>query len=209
MEIILSTSFPAPALENPLPINRDFDRFTRPDADLPGSTEGAGMPWQVVGADWKAGIRGNRLSLWRTSLPTAQERKYCVVDTRKANGLFSMRLDAIPGGATSGNAGFVCRFVDENNHLWITAPSSGMWALYRVTNGTAALLGAGSVPAAVATISVRLQGPSITVYADGVKTAEASYGSFLDATRHGVAVRASTTNMMTDSRFDNFSFTDL
>lgn len=196
-----------------LPINRDYDTFTRGDSDAPGVTEGAGAQWQIMGpstAGWRAGIRGNRLSMWRSSLPAEQERAMTVVNTGKSNGIFSMRLDAIPGGAQGANGNFVVRVRDALNYVWIYANDQDkVWSIYRVQNGAVQRLALGAATAGYSTISVHLQGPLISVYADGILSAQVTYDNFLEATRHGIIVRATPDDTMTASRFDDFSFTDL
>lgn len=212
MEITLQTTFTTPGL----PINRDYDTFARADGDTPGRTEGAKVPWQILAADpslWRAGIRGQQLSLWRTALPASTDRALCVVDTGKSDGVFQMRLNSIPGGASSGNGNFVFRVQDHQNFMWVYSNVDGQggsdWSLYRMVNGTGQLVTAGSGSRGSGLITVEMDGPAIRIYHDGTRTVATNYDRFLGETKHGIAVRATSSDNMASSRFDDFAFTDL
>lgn len=211
MEIMIDGLFNNPLL----PINRDWDTFSRPDTtgDTAGVTEGAKLPWQVLApnpAEWATGVRSNQLSVWRKSLPDAAERALAVVDTGKADGVYGFRLRAVAGGSQGGRGNFVFRVRDRLNYLWVYANDTDkVWSLYRVVNGSSTRLALGTVTAGYTALRVELDGPQIRVLAGGVETATATYSNFLDATKHGVAVLAGSTDTMTSSRFDDFSFTDL
>jgi hypothetical protein len=173
---------PSPGLltSSSAPVRDDFARASNPRSLGVATT---GQAWKVLSGRWArhpGSAYLTRVGPTRTAL--------AIIDTGFTNGTVEASLGMIDNGA-----GVAFRCLDADNCWSVQAvPGYATWAVYRTIGGSTTQVGTlgeiGSAPGT--TVTVRMQGPAITVLLDGQPRFNTSDPSLVGATGAGLVLQA-------------------
>lgn len=185
MDIIVPTHFNN-ALLPIVPVIGFADTFSRADAAVLGSTEGANSkPWQIFNSSGS--------STWSIAGSSAQmtastANSFAIAESYLANGT----LQATVKSAGTSHAGYmVARFVDASNNLILCLRQGAginRYVLSKRVAGVMTVLGTGAAnqPSTDGDIvQIILNGSSIIVMRNGVSIITATDSAFSTATKYG------------------------
>jgi hypothetical protein len=203
-DIVLDTIFTGGGFET-VPVPGIQDTFDRPNAPTLGSTSNEGRPWQRGSASGAAAptfsIVNNRAVLTAATAGNA----IGFVEGYDSDGTVGADLAVVPTGKL---VGLAFRIVDLNNYLYVTRRDASIkrWSLFERVDGAGfklAEVGAASEPTAGDRPVVILDGPNITLHANGSDLFTYATTRFQTATKHGIYGG----NDGVGVEFDNFLFT--
>lgn len=170
------------------------DAFERPNAASLGRTE-TGQAWRALRGTW--GIRAEDAVLASKATRTPS---IAIVDLGFADGVVQVTGTTVPEGF---GAAFRCR---DAHNCWrvVAVPGFGTWNVLKVVDGRQTLLGGIGLATfgPGSTITVRMQGPRLTFYVDGVETKTIEDADLADATGAGLVVASKKGR---DARFAGFA----
>lgn len=193
MDIILNTTFNNPNL--PIVQRPGFtDDFNRPAGVGLGTTID-GKPWDYLGL--------NAWSITGDGTATGDGgSNFAAVDALRSDGTLTAR---IAKAATSADlrAGLLFRAVDRQNYLYLCPNTSNVLTLYaRVDNEiTLSRAISGHTLETGDAVSVKMEGPTITISRNGAVVHTEAVTALMGATSHGFYSSASS-----DTEFDSVSF---
>lgn len=186
-----------PPVTPPAPTVVVNDDFNRANNTTLGNAI-TGQTWTTVNNNFK--ILSNKACL------KSDSQDYAVIDSTKSNCLITCKLGSL-GAYFARNLKIVFRYVDQNNHYWITPfDLSGMnYSLYKRVNGVDTSLFGTTYPYATGdVIDITLNGTSIQINKNGSPIITTTLpNDFLTATKHGMYLYSSYES------FDEFKVTTL
>ena len=185
MDIVLNTNFNNPNLPV-VAIPGIVDSFNRPAADILGVTEDS-KTWEILNSGTTSSVWGTYGDGTAGMKDSSSQYHLAVADALSSNGTLTAVLETVDGSTR--RPGLAVRVVDNDN--WINiAPISNTDNRVRVTTRVAGISTSdatiGPVMEAGDTLTVVLDGPSITVMVNGVQVITASDPNHINATKHGL-----------------------
>ena len=158
------------------------DTFVRPDSRTGLGVADTGQRWTALAGTWGRG--GHLAYIARPSLPGPS---LAVIDMAASDGL--VQATQVTPGA---QAGLVFRSDDAANYWWVeSVPARDTWLIEKKVGGKSTVIGdIGPAPTgAGTTVTVRLHGPNIDVFVDGVRRRSVVDPDLEHASRVGFAGR--------------------